>query len=116
MKDRLKTLLLFANGPSRPKFIAAETVLRGLLRLPLETRFSARIPGHQFFNRVVGDRYETLSYMRDWHEAFAASPGLEIEACNILDLRAYAAARRKIKEYPLVVVLHSAAGDDVSRH
>jgi hypothetical protein len=74
----------------------------------------ASIPGNHLLNRLIAERYGTLSYVRDWQDALIAAPELDVETCNILNLAEYARARRKIKEYPLIVVLHSAAGDDLA--
>jgi hypothetical protein len=114
MTERIKTLLLSANGPVHRRTIFEDTFQRGLLRL----RDGDRLPSWAFWNRspgrVVPQRYETLSYMRDWEDAFRADPDLDVEVCNVLNLAEFFRARRKIREYPLVVVLHSAAGDDLS--
>ena len=63
----------------------------------------------------LGDEYERLSYVPDWRDAWAAAPGLSVDLCDINDLWATARARRRIPGYELVVVLHSAAGDNLSR-
>lgn len=49
--------------------------------------------------------------MADWKEAFCADDRLDVEVCNITDLLAFHRARPSIREYDLVVILHSAAGD-----
>jgi hypothetical protein len=50
----------------------------------------------------------------DWKDAFCASPELDAEVCTVTDLVAFAKAREKLTQYPLVVVLHSVAGDRMS--
>ena len=114
MTERIKTLLLYANGPVHRRTIMEDTFQRGVLRL----RDGDTLPSWPFGNRsperVVPERYETLSYMRDWQDAFRADPELDTELCNVLNLVEYVRARPKIRKYPLVVVLHSAAGDDLS--
>jgi hypothetical protein len=114
MKDRIKTLLLYSNGPPHWKPIVADTVLRGLLRLQEGDALASRLLGRRLASRALRRRYEVMSYMHDWQDAFCSSPELDVETCNIVDLVDYVRARPKIKEYPFVVVLHSAAGDDLS--
>jgi hypothetical protein len=77
------------------------------IRRELPARY-ARIP---WLRKAIGRRYETASYMGDWKDAFCASPDLDVEVCNVTDLVGFARARSALRTYPLVVVLHSAAGD-----
>lgn len=58
--------------------------------------------------------YSSLSYVIDWLDAFRRAPGLDTVCCNIMNLAEWPRARRLIARAPLVVVLHSAAGDDLS--
>lgn len=58
--------------------------------------------------------YTNLAYVGDWLEAFRAAPGLAVESCNVADAWALQALRIGIRRYPLIVILHSAAGDDLS--
>ena len=111
MRQPIKTLLLEANG-THWTAVAAETVVRGVLgiRAELPDRF-ARI---DWLRKAIGRRYEMASYMDDWKDAFCAHPALDVEVCNVTDLTAFARARRSLVEYPLVVVLHSVAGDRMS--
>lgn len=111
MPQPIKTLLLEANG-THWTAVAAETVVRGVLgiRAELPERY-ARIA---WLRRAIGRRYESASYMDDWKDAFCASPSLDVDVCNVTDLAAFARARRALAEFPLVVVLHSAAGDRMS--
>ncbi len=55
-----------------------------------------------------------MSYAYDWEEAFEAEPRLEVRSCNIANLFEYRAHRKQISEAPLVVILHSATGDDMT--
>jgi hypothetical protein len=57
--------------------------------------------------------YGSMSYMTDWREAFGSAPRLSVDMCNISDLIDFPRALRRIREYELVVVLHSAAGDNL---
>jgi hypothetical protein len=111
MPQPIKTLLLEANG-THWTAVGVETMVRGLLGVSgeLPERY-ARIP---WLRKALGRRYEMASYMGDWKDAFRASPALDVEVCNVTDLVAYARARSAIREYPLVVILHSVAGDRMS--
>ena len=113
MSGRIRTLILDANGWGGWKAVASETVVRGMLgvsgpeQLPPALR---RIPLAQ---RVLRDRYAGLSYAIDWRDAFVADPGLDADVCNIINLVDYARCRSRIRDYPLVIVLHSATGDSM---
>jgi len=52
--------------------------------------------------------------MIDWREAVCQSSDLNVTVCNINNLIDYARIRRRIKDYDLIIILHSAAGDDLS--
>ena len=64
--------------------------------------------------KLFGDRYAEASYMADWREAFEANARLDVKRCNITDLLEFRSHRPDIKDYDLVVILHSAAGDRMS--
>lgn len=112
MRDRIRTLVLYANGA---KWQAAllETTLRGLLGFEPETVLPPRLLHHPLVRKLIGQRYEAASYINDWQEAFCQAPELDVRLCNISNLIEYSQHRRLIAEYPLVVILHSAAGDDM---
>jgi hypothetical protein len=111
MPQRIKTLLLEANG-THWTAVGAETLIRGVLgiRAELPPRY-ARV---NWLRKAVGRRYEMASYMDDWKDAFCASPDLEVDVCDVTDLIAFAKARTALAEYPLIVMLHSVAGDRMS--
>jgi hypothetical protein len=108
MPQRIKTLLLEANG-THWTAVCADTVIRGVLGVRAE--LPAGLADRRWIRRAIGRRYEMASYLDDWRDAFCASPALDVRVCNVTDLVAFASARRAIAEYPLVVLLHSAAGD-----
>lgn len=108
MRQRIKTLLLEANG-THWAAVGADTLLRGVLRVRAD--LPPALARYPLLRRALGRRYEMASYMDDWKEAFCNSPDLDVEVCNVTDLVAFANARRALADYPLVVVLHSAAGD-----
>jgi hypothetical protein len=111
--DRIRTLLLYANGATW-KFISVDTVLRGLLGFEAERALPRGWLRHPLVRTLVGARYEALSYVNDWQEAFSESPQLDVHACSTTNLVEYRRCMRRIADYDLVVVLHSAAGDSMS--
>ena len=116
MKERIKTLLLDANGYGW-KAIAADTVLQGILKLSDTVTFPStfdRVPIVSTIAKAFRHRYETLSYVNDWREALCSSRQLEVEVCNINNLMAYHSRKKAIADYPLVIILHAAAGDSMS--
>jgi hypothetical protein len=114
MKERLKTLLLDADGAGWP-YVAADTALRGILRLAIDSSILPRsLRRNRWSRRLLGPRYGHLSYVLDWREALCAAPELDAEVCNINNLVDYRRRREAICHYPLVIILHSAAGDSIS--
>lgn len=111
MPTRIKTLLLEANG-THWTAVCADTIVRGVLGVRAE--LPPRLASRSWLRKAVGRRYETASYMDDWKDAFCASPELDVRLCNVTDLVAFSRARAALAEYPLVVVLHSVAGDRMS--
>ncbi len=116
MTDRVKTLLLYASGPARWPAITRDTMLRGVLGLRDEDHLRSGSAARRLVLQALHRRfhYGSLSYMQDWHDAFRTSPELDVETCNANNLVEFARVRHKIREYPLVVVLHSVAGDSLS--
>ncbi|MGE0385651.1 MAG: glycosyltransferase [Gammaproteobacteria bacterium] len=113
---RLRTLLLTQNGTGA-EVVWADTLLRGLLRLPAGTpcpRPLRRIAPVRVLFSLLKDHYRALSYTIDWRDALVASPRLAVEECNINDRIRYHRCMRRIREYDLVIVAHSAAGDDMT--
>jgi len=108
---RIRTLVLEADGSSR-KAIAADTLFRGVLRLDRRV-VPARWRAHPAVRKLLGPRYDSTGYIADWRDAVLAEPALDVESVNINNLVEYRRARRKIREYPLVIILHSAAGDSM---
>jgi Glycosyl transferases group 1 len=107
---RARTLLLFARSvPAGFVRSLGDTVIT---RLHLST---AGLPKaiRRSRSAIWLEGYRSLSYVNDWRDAFAASPRLSADLCNINDLLDLPRALRRIRDYDLVVVLHSAAGDSM---
>jgi hypothetical protein len=111
MSSRINTLLLEANG-THWAAVCIDTLGQGRLTsgksLP---RWVARNPR---LRKLFGDRYADASYLSDWRDAFHQEPRLSVETCNITNLLEFRNSRPKIREYDLIVILHSAAGDRMS--
>jgi hypothetical protein len=114
--NELSVLYLFANGAGS-LVVAVDTILRGVFgygdgaRPP---RVLGRLRKVQTVFSLLRDYNERLSYLADWKEAFAAAPGLRVEVCNINNLAHYGRALLRLRTYDVVVIAHSAAGDDMT--
>jgi hypothetical protein len=113
MSGRVRTLLLDANGWGGWKAVASETLLGGVLGVTRPEQLPAGLRDRPFVRRVLRSRYAGLSYAMDWRDAFMADPGIDATVCNILNLVEYARCRPKLRDYPLIIVLHSATGDSM---
>ena len=116
MKDRLRTLYLEQNGVG-PRMLVVDTVLRGILRYrdgdPAPARLR-RYPWATALFAELRDVYAPLSYAADWRDAFLGSPDLSVEVCNINNLGHFGRCLLQLRKYDLIVIGHSAAGDDLS--
>jgi hypothetical protein len=116
MKDRLRTLYLDCSGIAS-LMVPTDTLLRGLLGYkdgdlpPPGLRRSVRV--NKLFAELR-DVHSQLSYIADWREAFVASPGLDVEVCNINNLLHFGRCLIRLRTYDLIIVSHAAAGDDMT--
>lgn len=118
MRDAIPTLLLYATGAPRWERTVLDTLVWSLGLDPF-LRWAAKAAPprwHQnpYFRSLLSNAYCNLSYVQDWLEAFSRSPLLRVTACNINNAIEFRRQTRRIKEFELVVVLHSAAGDNMS--
>jgi len=117
LKERIRTLVFGANGFG-PEAIRADTAFHLELKR-LHTGERKKIFGGytDTFSGIglpfIDGRYEPLSYAKDWEDAFSGNANLDVTLCNCTDLLGFRRALTKIKEFDLIVVLHSAAGDDM---
>lgn len=112
MTDRIRTLLFYANSVPHWRRIVADTLVGGLRMTP--ENIPAWCRDHHHLRFLFAEEYRTLSYLVDWREAFCESPQLEVHLCNINNLFEYRAALRKLRDFPLSIILHSAAGDNLA--
>jgi hypothetical protein len=108
MNDRIRTLLLEANG-THWTAVVVDTVGQGLLTARENT--PSWIARSRTLRKLFGDRYAEASYITDWRDAFCESDALSIERCNITNLLEFRARRHDIRTFDLTIVLHSALGD-----
>jgi hypothetical protein len=111
--SRIKTLVLHAYGAGW-KTTVIDTVLEGLAGLDPN---APRPPGsltRWAVARYWGHRYESLGYVRDWLEALVASPRVDATTCNINNLRTLRHSLARIRDFDLIVAMHSTAGDTMS--
>jgi Glycosyl transferases group 1 len=112
MRERLKTLVLDADGGGLWRYVGLDTVLRGILRSRADASvLPAPLRDTYWARELLGPRYGILSYALDWREALCAAPQLDVEVCNVNNLIEYRRRRASIRQLPLIVILHSAAGD-----
>lgn len=109
MTDQIRAVLFYAKGQSHWRRIVADTVA-GALRVTPENVpsllwRSPRVRG------MLEEEFRVLSYVVDWREAFCEAPSLDITLCNINNFLEFHAGLRKLREYPLGIILHSAAWD-----
>jgi hypothetical protein len=109
--NRLNTLVLDANGFSW-KAHASDTFLLGVLGLESYESVPRRLRALPVLHGLKA-RYEVLSYVNDWRDALCRSSSLDVRVCNITNLIDYVRCLRRIEQFDLVVVLHSAAGDSM---
>lgn len=116
--DRIKTILLYADstpsgkglGSRLTRFDAAKRYLKDSERRV--RHFRKRLQGIHIEPQV--SHYERLSYVNDWKDAFCKSARLDVTTCDINHHYEYWRAQKSIQSYPLIVILHSATGDDMT--
>lgn len=118
MRDKVSTLLIYATGMPRWERVLVDT-LAGSLQLTKGLRWVANtVPASWHQNRYVrsllSDAYSVLSYVQDWQEAFSQAPSLDLTTCNLNNVLEFRRCLNNMSEYELIIVLHSAAGDNMS--
>ncbi len=115
-RDSLARTLLITRNYCGWLPVVLDTTLRGVLGIDKEPTLPAFLdnPTLSFINRgIFGDRYEGQSYINDWRDAFVENRRLATEVVNVNDLLAWRRTERRLGEYDLIVVLHSATGDQM---
>ncbi len=113
MSSRLNTLLIDTNGFGWT--VAAKTTLWcGLMRKPVDHQpapWVQKTPLKKLFTGM--NTYAGLSYVNDWKEAFVAHPRLSCQHLDAQNLLAAQAVMKRVKDFDLIVLLHTALGDAV---
>ena len=109
MTDRIRTIVFYAKGQSHWRRIAADT-FSGALRTTLET-LRGRLEHGPRTRFMPEDEFRVLSYLSDWQDGFAEAPLLDVKLCNVNNLFEFRTGLKALREYPLCIILHSAAWD-----
>ncbi len=110
VQNIIKTLLIHSSGFRWQAFVAGTAL--GVCGyhpgdpLPYQLHRSRR--HHQLFP------YRALSYVNDWLEACCRSARLDIQLCDITDVIRFVRTLKRISEFDLIIILHSATGDNVT--
>lgn len=95
-----------------------QTILRGIFNVPDEYKITETNKRKSKLLSILGnmleDPYEGLGYVNDWLEAFVEHPKIEANLCDMSNLIGFKRMRRRMKDFQLIVILHSAVGDTVS--
>lgn len=113
MSERTPAVVLYARRVPGTRAALVETLGSLFGAVPCYGRHAPRGLG-RWLGMLDRNAYTSLSYVIDWLEAFLRSPLLDAHCFNIVNLLEWPRARAMIRSAPLVVVLHSAAGDDLS--
>lgn len=112
-RERVPALVLYSRRVPGTRAALVETLGSLLGALPTHEGEPPRWSG-QLFAGLDRNAYTSLSYVIDWLDAFRRSPLLDAKCINIANLLEWPRAVGLLREVPLVIVLHSAAGDDLS--
>lgn len=109
-------VLLLIRKALDSRYVFYQTVLRGILRIPDDAKLPKLFSSFKLIrglNAILSeDTYSYLSYMKDWQFAFEECPRIDVTVCDTLNLVDF---WREVRDpsYDLIVVMHSALGDDV---
>ena len=109
MHERIRTVIFYAKSRSHWRRILADT-LTGALGVTPEN-VPARLRRYARVRFMLEEEFRVLSYLLDWKDAFSEARRLDITWCNINNLLEFRAGLRALRDYPLSIILHSAAWD-----
>ena len=116
IKDKINTLVVVAYGEPYPKKVLVDTFFRGLLNIPyegyLEGLTRRQLKENSIIRRMLSNPYEKLSYLQDWLDAISRSEQLKVKICNINNLIEYMVSLKNLRDYDLILLMHSVIGDD----
>lgn len=108
-------MVLSADSEPYPKRILIDTIIRGLFRVPYGTQVPkniARFDYNNLLSRALQSHYDKLSYTQDWLDAIKENTSISADICNINNLIDFGVKLKRLRDYDLIVILHSALGDD----
>ena len=118
MRDKISTLLIYATGAPRWERTLVDTTVGTLGLQNVQQRILSRAPSIISKNKVIRSLlsvgYSNLSYVNDWLDSFHQNSSLTITLCNINNYLEFQSELSKLHEYELIVILHSAAGDNLN--
>jgi hypothetical protein len=110
-------IILYSRGSTTKRRIAVDTLLRGILKIdyslnPLPQFNNMGFLGKKIYN-IFSDPYASLGYANDWRDEFLRLKKFNIIECNINDLIHYKKISKLFSFSSLIIILHSATGDNV---
>lgn len=110
-------IVLYSRGPTTKRRIAVDTILRGVLNIDYTYKISANFSNMGLIGRKLSnafsDPYASLGYVNDWRDEFLRLKKFKIIECNINDLIHFRQTSKLFSFSPLIVILHSATGDNI---
>lgn len=109
--DKIPTIIFYARRVPSFRGALVETLASVTGVLENKNKEKKR---YKFLSFLDRNSYDTLSYTSDWLDAFVNYEELDVTTCNIVNLIEFKDGLNKLAHYPLIVILHSAAGDNLS--
>ena len=114
----IEILALHSNNIPDFNHTVAESVLRGTLRVPESFRPSVKLKRLGLLGKVLyaslNSDYDRLGYVNDWKISLANYKYARVDFFNVANLVRSFSAKRKLSQYDLIIILHSAFGDDIN--
>ncbi len=113
--DKANTLVLSADSEPYPKRILIDTIIRGMLRVPYGASIPesiSRFDKYNILSRILERHYDKLSYTQDWLDAIKDNKIIKADICNINNIIDLGIKLKRLRDYDLIIILHSALGDD----
>jgi hypothetical protein len=112
MREKVKTLVIISNGEWWSA-ILGDTIVRGMLGIHSDYGDLPPFLRNRLAKKLLQTRYDALSYVYDWLDALQHNTELDITIVNLTNLLDLFQNRRALKEFPLVIIMHSAIGDSM---
>jgi Glycosyl transferases group 1 len=113
----INTLVLHAYDAPSIKRIIAVSALTGVFGLTHESKLVSSFKNFPFLRKLrvaLSEGYRVLGYTTDWLDAILSCPRLNVTLCNVSNLfEFYRYCHRDIAQFDLIIIMHSAAGDNM---